>query len=345
MKKLFNNIIFSLLLAMAGHFMASAQDIHFSEFYETSIINNPGLTGIFSEDYKVTFLYRSQWATVAEPYKTTLISAEGKIKLNIVNDYLSFGLLGYSDNAGTINFKTVAFYPAVNYNKSLEDKFGSYLNVGFTGGYVQRSIDVSKMTFDNQYQNGVFVPNSGSGETQSFKPSLSNWDLGTGVSFNSSFDEANKINYFLGVSAYHLTGMKTSMLNDNSVQNLSTRWNGNLGLNYVFDETYSARFYLNYMTQNPYREIISGIMLRWSAVNQLNKQPFALCVGGFYRVNDAIIPTVKLDYKGNAFAVAYDVNTSSLKSVSNMRGAFEISISRIGLFHNGFDDKHACPRF
>ncbi len=345
MKK--NGIVFilSFLLIAASDGPAMAQDIHFSEFYETSIINNPGLTGIFSEDYKVTFLYRSQWASVATPYQTSLISAESKIKLNVVNDYLSFGLLGYSDNSGTINFKTIAFYPAVNYNKSLEDKFGSYLNLGFTGGYVQRSIDVSKMTFDNQYINGVYVPNSANGESQAFNPNLQNWDLGTGVSFNSSFDEANKINYFAGVAAYHLTSMKTSMLNDNSVQNLSTKWDANLGLSYVFDETYSARVYFNYVTQNPYREIISGAMLRWSKMNDVNKQPFSLSVGVFYRVQDAIIPTVKLDYKGNVFSVSYDVNNSSLENVSNMRGAFEISLSRSGMFHAGYDDKHACPRF
>ena len=335
--------ILGLLLSALGK--ATAQDIHFSEFYDASIINNPALTGIFSDDYKVTFLYRSQWSSVAVPYKTSLLSAEAKIKINSVDDYLSFGLLGYSDNSGAVNFKTLAFYPAINYNKALEDKFGSYLNVGFTGGYVQRSIDPTKMTFDNQYQNGSFNNSIGSGEPGTFNPSLTNWDLGAGISFNSSIDENNKINYFVGAAVYHLTGMKTSLLNDNSVATLSSRWEGNLGLDYVFNETYSTRLYLNYVTQGAYREIITGGMVKWCKINDMNKQPFALHLGVFYRVGDAIIPTVKIDYKGNIISTSYDVNISTLRTVTNLRGAFEISISRRGMFFNGFDDKHLCPRF
>jgi len=341
-----NRIFFvTMLMLLALSFSAKAQDIHFSEFYETGIINNPALTGIFSEDYKVTCLYRTQWATVATPYKTGLLSAESKIKLNSVNDYLSFGVLAYYDNSGTVNFKTTTIYPAINYNKSLEDKFGSYINVGFTGGYVQRSIDVSKMTFDNQWVNGVFVPSAGSGEPNSFNPNLQNYDLGAGLSFSSSIDEANKLNYFLGAAYYHMLGMKTSMLNDNTVDNLAAKISGNFGVHYIINESINARYYLNYMMQGAYREIITGALVKWNKLDQFNHQPFALSGGLFYRVNDAIIPMIRLDYKGNALSIAYDVNISSLQSASSMKGAFEISLTRLGVFNMGVDDKHLCPRF
>jgi hypothetical protein len=54
---------------------------------------------------------------------------------------------------------------------------------------------------------------------------------------------------------------------------------------------------------------------------------------------------LKIEYKGSALALAYDVNISTLQSASNMKGAFEISLSRNGVFNRGFDDKHLCPRF
>src|SRR5579875_1912223 len=130
MKKIFTH--FSLMLSfsiLSGY--VKGQDIHFSQFYENTILNNPALTGIFTDDYKAGVMYRSQWGSITTPFQTTLVDLESKVRVNTANDYLSFGLLGYFDKAGDISFQTFGLYPAINYNKSLEDKYGSYLNVGF----------------------------------------------------------------------------------------------------------------------------------------------------------------------------------------------------------------------
>jgi type IX secretion system PorP/SprF family membrane protein len=344
MKKIFSKII---LLACSGLIVtgaAHAQDIHFSQFYETAILRNPALTGIFTEDYKVGVQYRNQWSSIGKPFRTGEVSAEMRFAVGHSSDYLSIGLLGYYDKAGRINFQTTGVYPAINYNKSLEDNHSSYLSVGFTGGFVQRSIDLSKMTFDNQYQNGGYNGSLGSGE-QMPDPKLDHWDLGAGISFNSSFGQDNRNSYFLGMSAYHFTHPKQSFYNDANVINLQTRWNMNAGISLTFDDAWSTQLYGNYMLQGSYQEIIAGGLLRWSKFNNLNRRDFAFSGGVFYRVNDAVIPTVKLEYKGQAFEFSYDVNISTLRTVSNLRGGFEISFFRSGFFNGGYDDKHLCPRF
>jgi hypothetical protein len=43
-------------------------DIHFSQFYETSILRNPALTGVFPEDYRVGAYERSEAAAKAVCY-------------------------------------------------------------------------------------------------------------------------------------------------------------------------------------------------------------------------------------------------------------------------------------
>jgi len=322
-----------------------AQDIHFSQFYTPTILDNPALTGIFTDDYKIGVLYRSQWGSIAVPLKTELIDLETKVQVNNVNDFVSFGLLGYADKAGTINFNTNAFYGAINYNKSLNDKHASYLSVGFTGGYIQRSIDFSKATFDYQYQNGDFNATNGNGEQQIPNPKINNWDLGAGVSFSSSFDADNKINYFIGAAAYHFTPIKTSFYGSSDVANLAPKLVGNLGLDYNFDETYALKFHFNYVTQGAYQEIVGGGVFKWSKVDLHNNQPFTLSGGVYYRVNDAFIPTFIVNYKGNAITISYDVNTSTLRTATNLRGAFEISFFRTGMYRKSYDDKHLCPRF
>ena len=38
-----------------------AQDIHLSQFYETPILRNPALIGLFNGDYRIQAVYRNQW--------------------------------------------------------------------------------------------------------------------------------------------------------------------------------------------------------------------------------------------------------------------------------------------
>src|SRR5690606_15536286 len=152
-------ILTALFLLTAAS--ASAQDVHFSQFYETTILRNPALCGIFSGDYKVAANYRSQWNSISKPFITGQISIEGRIPVNSESDdFFSIGLLGLYDKAGSIDLKTTAIYPAINFSKKLESANNSYLTAGFTAGYLQRSFDPAKMTTNSQYGSGGYDPNA-----------------------------------------------------------------------------------------------------------------------------------------------------------------------------------------
>src|SRR5580704_17893637 len=103
MKRYFT--IFSISALLGISMSAKGQDIHFSQFYENAILQNPALTGIFSGDYKFGLDYRNQWSAVAVPFTTTMVSGETRVLVNrAVGDYVSFGLVATYDKAGTINF-------------------------------------------------------------------------------------------------------------------------------------------------------------------------------------------------------------------------------------------------
>ena len=339
-----NRIYKTFILLFCLSFQTNAQDIHFSQFYNSTVLNNPGMVGIFNDDIKGGVIYRSQWNSITTPFVTSVLDVEAKFHVNKVNDYVSFALLGYSDKAGAINFQTQGFYPAINYNKSLEDQYNSYLSVGFTGGYITRNVDISKMTFDNQYVGGNFDPTASTGE-QITQNKVSYWDLGAGITFNSSLDPENKINYVVGAAGYHFTTPQGSFFKSNANAPIHIRWDANVGLDYEINETYAVQLYGNVMIQSPYKEIIGGALARWTKQGNTNSPPFSLFVGAFYRAQDAWIPTLKLEYKNKALTCSYDLNTSSLKSISNMHGGFELSFFISGSFINGPDDKHLCPRF
>src|SRR5438552_1845295 len=103
MKRYLNIFAMSVLLGMGLD--SSAQDIHFSQFYDNAILRNPSLTGIFSGEYKVGLDYRSQWGSISVPYNTFMISGETRVIVDReVGDYLSFGAVATYDKAGTISF-------------------------------------------------------------------------------------------------------------------------------------------------------------------------------------------------------------------------------------------------
>ena len=341
-----------LLIAVAGcafllNGNAVAQDIHFSQFYENAILRNPALTGIFSGDYKAGINYRRQWSNISVPFQTVLASVESRITVNEeTGDNFSFGLTATYDKAGSINFNSFQIYPAVNYNKALEDKHQSYVSVGFTAGYIQRSIDPTKMTFSSQYVGGSFNSSNGSNENITTTKNTY-FDLGAGLSFNSSAGEYNQVNYYLGVAAFHLNKPKAAFASDQSFLRLDTKWNGNLGVQYLVDEAYAITMHANYSRQGTYQETIFGCLGSWRNMDAASRTLFTFYAGLFYRMNDAWIPTVKLDYKSYSFTVSYDINTSTLKRASNGMGGTEISIFSRGVLSKGpwAQDKNKCPRF
>lgn len=347
MKRFLINRVVATAAFLCAAWGLNAQDIHFSQFYETAILRNPSLTGIFTGDYKVGVVYRSQWSSISKPYQTAVVSAESRIPMRgDANDFLSVGLLGYYDRAGSVSLQTTSLYPAINYNKSLSSDRSSFLSVGFAGGFIQRSFDPSKATFDNQYQNGAFDPANSTGESLP-DPSFTQWDIGAGVSYNNTVGPDNNINYVLGVSGYHFSTPKYSFDNDRAIH-VAMRWNGSAGLNVRVSEKFNYQLHANYMNQGSYNEVIAGGLLGWNKMAPSSSTVlFSIMGGAFYRVGDAVIPVVKVRYETLTFGFSYDATLSKLTDASNLRGGFEITIMQTGLFRDPMFEKSRtlCPHF
>src|SRR6476646_5167370 len=121
-----------------------AQDIHFSQFFETPLLRNPALAGIFSGDLRIQGVYRNQWNSVTVPYQTGSLNAEYKLPVGHSDDYLTLGGEILYDKAGTVALTATHILPVINYHKSLSQEKNMYISLGFMGGLVQRKLDRSK---------------------------------------------------------------------------------------------------------------------------------------------------------------------------------------------------------
>src|SRR5579862_4264405 len=70
-------VLYFAILGIAGP--CFTQDLHFSQFFEAPLLRNPSLAGIFTGDYRVQGVYRDQWNSVTDGYRTGSFNAEYKM--------------------------------------------------------------------------------------------------------------------------------------------------------------------------------------------------------------------------------------------------------------------------
>ncbi len=321
---------------------AGAQDIHFSQFFEAPLLRNPSLAGIYTGDVRVQAVYRDQWNSMTNAYKTGSLNAEYKMPIGKANDFITTGLQVMYDKAGTAVLSATHVLPALNYHKSLSNEENRYLSLGFMAGPVQRRIDRSKMTTNSQYD--------GLGDGENFESNnYTYFDGAVGMSFNSQLNSNKDNNFFIGLAYHHFNKPKNAFYR-HEIFTLEPKWVGSVGVRFGVTDVSYLTLQADHSVQGQFNETVGGAMYGVKLAETSDGEPlYTLHAGAFMRVEDAIIPVVKLDYNPFSVSLSYDVNISKLKTSSMGRGGFELGISYIGFVPrkkgNSVIDATLCPRF
>lgn len=315
---------------------AAGQDIHFSQFFEAPLWRNPSLAGIFTGDVRVQAVYRDQWNSVTNAYRTGSVNAEYKMSIGKADDFVTLGMQILHDRAGTIGWISNHVLPALNYHKSLSSEHNRYLSLGFMGGWVQRRFDPSKMTTNSQYDNG------GLGETLA-NTQYNYLDGSVGMSYNSNMGYNSNNNFFIGGAYHHFNRPKTSFYRDADIE-LYPKWVFSGGIRFAVSEFAYLTVQADQSFQGGFSETVAGGMYGLKLGGDPDNPAYTIHAGGFLRWNDAFIPVVKLDYTPFSVSISYDANISKLKPSSYGRGGVELSVSYSG-FRKGNDGYLLCPKF
>jgi type IX secretion system PorP/SprF family membrane protein len=341
MKNFLPCLLWSLFISPA----IFAQDIHFSQFSETPLLRNPALAGLFSGDLRIQGVYRNQWNSVTVPYQTGSLNAEYKLPVGHSDDYLTMGGEILYDKAGTVALTATHILPVINYHKSLSDQKNMYLSLGFMGGLVQRKIDRSKITTNNQFNGNDYDPSLPTGET--FEGNgYSYFDGSAGMSFNSQIGQNQDDNIILGVAYHHFNkAPRISFYSSDKIE-MIPKWVFSSAVRMGMNDYSYVTFHADYSQQGSSKEIIGGGLYSYKLDDPAGPH-YVFHAGAFLRWKDAIIPVVKMEYKPITIALSYDVNMSELKTASQGRGGFELSISYQTYFDRYNTSKEAvrCPRF
>lgn len=340
MKRNRRNIVRLCLIACSLQLTANgfSQDIHFSQFFEAPLLRNPSLAGIFAGDVRVQAVYRDQWNSVTTAYKTLSLNGEYKMPVGNANDFVTLGLQLLQDRAGTISWVSTHVLPAINYHKSLSSDRTKYLSLGFMGGWVQKRFDRTKMTTNSMYD-GL-----GDGENN-LQPQYSYWDASVGMSYNAQLNSNPENNFYIGAAYHHFNRPKNSFYRDPNIE-LAPKTDISAGIRFGVTEGSYVTLQGNQSFQGEFEETMIG-GLYGIKLGDLEKPTYTVHGGAFLRLNDAIIPVIKVDYNPFSFSLSYDVNISKLKTSSYGRGGFELGVSYVSYLDRNNSSVNAvvCPRF
>lgn len=329
------NYLILLHLLFSG-LLTGAQDVHFSQFFEAPLWRNPSLAGIFTGDIRVQTVYRDQWNSVTNAYRTGSVNAEVKMPVGKNNDFVTMGMQVLQDRAGTIALTTTHVLPALNYHKSLSSERNSYLSLGFMGGWVQRRFDLSKVTTNTQYNGGGIGENFSS--TQ-----YSYIDGSVGMSYNSNLNYNENNNYYIGAAYHHFTRPRNAFFRNAGIE-IAPKWVFSGGIRLGVTDYAYITIQADHSRQGNFKETVAGGMYGFKLGDDPDNPRYVIHAGTFLRWDDALIPVVKLDYAPFSVSFSYDANISKLKPSTYGRGGFEIAISYFS-FRKEKGEYLLCPRF
>ncbi len=309
-----------------------AQDIHFSQFYQSPMNLNPALTGVMRSSQRFIANYRNQWASAlgANAYNTYSASYDTKIPVGTY-DYFGIGGSFWGDVAGASRFgqNSARLSASFSYYVNGSWKSAHYLTAGFDVGLVQRRVRTGDLRWPAQHDgNGGRINDPSLGETID-NNNIAYPDVGLGLMWFSIFDESNSL--YVGLSAAHLNEANVSFLNRDV--SLYRRYTLHGGGEYQINNRFGLVPGFVVMVQGPHREYNAGTSFKFG-IGEDSNEFFQVGIwgrlgtqdgGGLH--SDAVILSTKFDSGNYGIGFSYDFTTSEFKQAGTANGSFELSFT------------------
>jgi len=335
-------IILSLLAAMQT-LNSQAQDAHYSQYFVSPLSINPALTGFMDGTARAMVNYRSQWASVNNAFTTTTASADGIILQSKIPtiDRFGVGLMFMSDKVANGLMTNNYLALSTSYHKGL-DKEGRYsLGVGLQGIYSSRGIDGTKLQLNDELDNyGNFSVGSKDAVATNQTLHGNYFDASVGMLFKAKINDKNQ--FYIGVSTYHLAQPKATFI-DNASLSVPMRISLNAGYEAKVSDMLSISAIGLYTKQESASETVIGGIATIGRSYREYEHNLTGYLGCLYRLNDAIIPYVGLEYYDVRFGFSYDYNTSALSAATKGQGGSEISIVYLLRLPPNKKIQYLCP--
>ena len=314
-KNIITSTLFGGIIFFIGVINVSAQDYRFTQSYANPLRLNPAMMGANS-DLKAGLGYRTQWKNIEKGFTT--MSFTGMYPLFLKSGgKLDGGISVISDKAGA--FKTTDFALAIDYNREIASN--QNLCLSLLGGFAQKSLDKTNLTFEDQYVLGSYSSSNLSSDQAILKDKAGFADVGFGlVWYMNPSRDVSKLNAFAGLSGFHLNKPNQSLTGKDGKLPVRLCYIG--GVKIFGDKKIDVAPNVRMTQQAGNTEMSAGVSVDYN----LNETMKAV-IGVWYRRSDAVAFMVGVEHTMFSFGYSYDAVTSSLNSVASRAAAHEITLA------------------
>jgi len=335
LRKLVLHIIF-FIFCVSTH----AQDLHYSQFYNSPINISPALTGIYNGDKRVAISARDQWRSVPVPWLTFSGSYDQKFyKKNRNKSFFGGGVLFNYDRQGDSKITLMNISVTGTYNHLFTKK--NILTLGAGLGYASRGFNQTSLSWDKQWNGDSFDPALPTGEALTGDMvSMVETNLG----LNYRFQEHEREHYDFGVAVHHILQPSAKFSANGFPINLPRRYSLYGMASFPVLDNLNVDLSALHQEQTSYRETVFGALAN-VYVNKKRGSETNVHIGVGYRTSASLFPKAAIEYGPYYVGLSYDWDLSRFNTATNNKGGPEIhfkytikSVKPLGLFK-------ACPIF
>ena len=326
-------------------FYGKAQDLHFSQWFNSPLTTNPANTGFIPDaDYRIGANFRDQWSPVmAVPYRTYSIWGDAQVFRNrIENGWMGLGGVLLRDDAGSGTLTSTEAYGSIAYHQMVG--LASLLTAGFNVGFINKRINTSSLKFPDQFDGHFFdeqLPTS----VVIDQPNVTYFDMQVGLNYAYFPNSRTYLNG--GFSVQHINRARESFFSTDPAgfdSRIPRRYIGfvNASIKASDQVIFNPMGYYTVMANAT--EAVLGFNVQYNMQDDGDQQ---LIGGLYYRAGDAVIPMIGFIYKNIKLTFTYDVTTSALKQYDGGFGAYEFALTSQGFYsqYNGDRRQSLCPSF
>lgn len=315
--------------------VATAQDVHFTQFGMMPINTNVAQTGSFEGTYRIGGLYRNQWSGgISNGYSTPIVYADFNIGGFRKQDWIGIGATFYQDRAGSAQLTNTLGGLAAAYHASMGKS--STLSFGLQASFVQRRIQENRLITEQRLLTGQSTDVNNIVDNGVTYP-----DFNLGVTYTTKVGKRDM--FTAGLAFDHLTSPKYNLISS-TVSTLPSRITVHGEYEAVLNKNLSIVPGLIFRTAGGARELaINGVgILRIDPKRNIN-----LRAGAGYRLGDAGFALAGLDFGPIRAGFAYDFTVSNLRTDTRIQDGLEFAVMYIGKITKKPDVKPVilCPRF
>ncbi|MFI5152423.1 MAG: PorP/SprF family type IX secretion system membrane protein [Chitinophagales bacterium] len=338
-------IILLTLISQLTLYGTRAQDLHFSQWFNSPLTTNPANTGFIPDaDYRIGANYRNQWSSImSQPYKTMSIFADAQVFRNrIESGWLGLGGVLVHDVAGSGSLTTMEAYGSIAYHQMVG--YSSLVTAGFNVGWINKRINSATLKFPDQFD-GKFFDNQLPTSAIIDEPNVNFFDLQVGM--NYAYFPSDKVYVNAGLSVQHINNARESFFSTDPAgfdSRIPRRYIGFFNASFKTSNMVIINPMAYYTNQAGSYEAVLGLNAQYNLSGDGDNQ----LVGGlYYRYGDSFIPMVGFIYRNIRLMFTYDVTVSSLSKYNGSRGAWEFALIQHGSYSdfNGDRRQSLCPSF